>query len=110
MFDVEVTVPNADGRLKPGMVASIELAGETGAGRLTVPLGAIIRSKVKPDGYALFVVEERGGRTYARLREVTLGDMVATGVMVTEGLRAGEHVVVSGATIVTDGETVELVQ
>lgn len=110
VFDVEVTVPNADGRLKPGMVASIDLAGEPGGGRLTVPLAAIIRSKVDASGYALFVLEERGGSTYARLREVTLGDLIASGVIVTKGLRAGERVVVSGATIVTDGEMVELVR
>lgn len=110
VFDVEVTVPNADGRLKPGMVAAIDFAAQVTAGGVTVPLGAVIRSKVDPAGYALFVVEERDGRQYARMREVTLGDMVATGVTVTEGLRSGEHVIVSGATIVTDGEAIALVR
>lgn len=110
VFDVEVTVPNADRRLKPGMVASIEIAREAGVARLTVPLAAIIRSKTKSDGFALFVVAEREGIAYARLRDVTLGDMVASGVTVTEGLRAGEHVIVSGATSVTDGETIGLVR
>ena len=110
VFDVEVTVPNPDGRLKPGMVASFELDGETGAGQLTVPLAAIIRSKTRPDGYALFVIEDQGGRTHARLREVTLGEMVASGVAVTGGLKAGDRVIVTGATIVTDGEAVEVLR
>ena len=112
VFDVEVTVPNRDGRLKPGMVASLNVPGEQhGAGaRLTVPLTAIVRSKAHPDGYALYVVETRDGGTYARIREVTLGEMVATGVTVTAGLREGEHVIVSGATIVTDGEAIQLVR
>jgi RND family efflux transporter MFP subunit len=110
VFDVEVTVPNTDGRLKPGMVASFEIDEATGAGQLTVPLAAIIRSKTRPDGYALFVVEEQSGRVHARLREVTLGDMVAAGVAVTSGLRQGERVIVSGATIVADGEAVEILR
>jgi multidrug efflux system membrane fusion protein len=110
VFDVEVTVPNGDRRLKPGMVASIELPGEAVSGRLAVPLAAVIRSRSNPEGYALFVVEERENRSYVRAREVTLGEMVANGVVVTGGLRDGERIVVSGATIITDGEAVELVR
>jgi multidrug efflux system membrane fusion protein len=56
------------------------------------------------------VVEEQKGTARARLRDVTLGDMVATGVTVTSGLRAGERVVVSGSTIVADGEAVEIIR
>jgi membrane fusion protein, multidrug efflux system len=110
VFDVEVTVPNPRGRLKPGMVASFELDHDRAPGRLTVPLAAILRSKKLADGYALFVVEEQGGAAHARLREVSLGDMVASGVTVTSGLREGDRVIVSGATIVADGEAVEILR
>jgi RND family efflux transporter MFP subunit len=110
VFDVEVTVPNGSGRLKPGMVASFELDRALAPGQLTVSLAAILRSKTRPDGYALFVVEEEKGVAHARMREVTLGDMVATGVSVTSGLRPGDRVIVSGATIVTDGEAVEILR
>jgi RND family efflux transporter MFP subunit len=108
VFDVEVTTANADGRLKPGMVASFQIEPERGPARLTVPLAAILRSRAHPEGYALFVVEEQNGAVLARLREVTLGDMVAIGVTVTAGLRQGERVIVSGASIVADGEAVEI--
>ncbi|MEO8074842.1 MAG: efflux RND transporter periplasmic adaptor subunit [Acidobacteriota bacterium] len=110
VFDVEVTVPNRDGRLKPGMVASFELAAETAPAQATVSLAAILRSRTRPDGYALFVVDEQNGAHHARLREVTLGDMVANGVSVTSGVRPGDQVVVSGATIVADGEAVEIIR
>jgi RND family efflux transporter MFP subunit len=110
VFDVEVTVPNGKGRLKPGMVASFELERDGAPASLTVSLAAILRSTKRADGYALFVVEEENGAAHARLREVTLGEMVATGVSVTSGLREGERVVVSGTTIVTDGEAVEILR
>ena len=110
VFDVEVTVPNSSGRLKPGMVASFELESEPAPGQLSVPLAAILRSRTRPDGYALFVVEAQNGVAHARMREVMLGDMVATGVSVTSGLRPGDRVVVSGATIVADGEAVEIIR
>ncbi|MEP6917429.1 MAG: efflux RND transporter periplasmic adaptor subunit, partial [Acidobacteriota bacterium] len=108
VFDVEVTVPNHDGRLKPGMVASFELAAETAPVQATVSLAAILRSRTRPDGYALFVVDEQNGAHHARLREVTLGDMVANGVSVTSGVRPGDQVVVSGATIVALQEATQV--
>lgn len=110
VFDVEVTIPNKDGRLKPGMVASIEIAGSGAAPQLAIPLAAIVRSPQKPDGYAVFVVEERDGVSYARRRDVTLGPMVSNGVTVTAGVRAGERLIVSGAKIVADGEAVEVLR
>jgi RND family efflux transporter MFP subunit len=110
VFDVEVTIPNKDGRLKPGMVVSLEIGGEGAAAQLALPLAAIIRSPSKPDGYAVFVIEDRGGAAHARLRDVTLGPMVSNGVAVTGGLRAGDRVIVSGAKIVADGEAVEILR
>lgn len=110
VFDIEVTIPNPDGRLKPGMVASLELAGAAGEAQLAIPLAAVVRSPHKPDGYAVFVVENNGGSARVKQREVTLGAMVSNGVIVTTGLRAGDQIVVSGAKIVADGEAVEVLR
>ena len=116
VFDVEVTIPNEAGRLKPGMVASIQIdeAASGAAGQnqsvMAIPLAAIVRSPQKPDAYAVFVVEDRDGQTHAKRREVTLGEMIGNGVAVTGGLRAGERVIVSGAKIVADGERVEILR
>jgi RND family efflux transporter MFP subunit len=110
VFDVEVTVPNKDGRLKPGMVASLEIDTEAAAPQIAIPLAAIVRSPQKPDGYAVFVVEDRAGAPHAKLREVTLGEMISNGVAVTGGLRVGERVIVSGAKVVADGEPIEILR
>jgi membrane fusion protein, multidrug efflux system len=110
VFDVEVTIRNADGRLKPGMVASLELGGAGAQPQLSVPLAAVVRSPKQPDGYAVFVIENGGGTTRVQQREVTLGAMVSNGVAVTSGLRPGDRIVVSGAKIVADGEAVEILR
>ncbi len=110
VFDVDITVPNPDGRLKPGMVAALELAhGEQGE-QLTVPLAAIIRSAQQADGYAVFVVEDRDNTPYTKRTDVTLGAMVGNAIAVTGGLHPGDRVIVTGATIVADGEPVEILQ
>jgi RND family efflux transporter MFP subunit len=111
VFDVEITVPNTDGALKVGMVAVVHV-GDGGSiappSTLIVPLSAIVRAK-HGNGYAVYVVEDRDGKPIARLRNVTLGTMIGNQIAVADGIQAGERVVVSGATIITDGDQVSLV-
>lgn len=109
VFDVEITVPNSDGALKVGMVAAVHVAGAAApAPAVVVPLAAIVRSRGR-DGYAVYVVEDKGGQPVARMRDVTLGTMIGNQIAVAEGLRPGERVVVSGATILADGDRISLI-
>jgi len=64
IFNVEITIPNSEDLLKPGMIASLNLThGESDLPVVLVPLNSIVRSKADPSGYAVFVVEERDGNT-----------------------------------------------
>jgi RND family efflux transporter MFP subunit len=109
-FDVEVAIPNPGGELKVGMVASLQMAAEEGATpTLAVPLSAVVRSPRHPDGYAVAVVVGDGDQAKAEIRDVTLGDMVGNRVAVTGGLRPGDRIVVTGATLVVDGAPVAIV-
>jgi RND family efflux transporter MFP subunit len=111
VFDVEVTIPNPDGRLKPGMIASLNV-NEGARAKVSVPvvpLTAVTRSQEDPNAYAVLVVEERDGKQYARLRTVTLGESFGNAIVVTGGVRAGEMVVTTGVTQVADGEVVQVI-
>jgi RND family efflux transporter MFP subunit len=110
VFAVEVTIPNRDGQLRPGLIGAVTLpaAGEAAAeSQLSVPLTAVVRSPDEPDGYAVVVVERQSGREVARHRRVALGALIGNGVEVASGVRAGERVVVSGAQLLADGEAVQ---
>ena len=110
VFAVEVTIPNAQNRLKSGMIASLDVAATAPTAQVTVvPLTAIVRSKEDANSYAVFVVEEQGGKQVARQRNVTLGETVGNTVMVTGGLKVGDRVITTGALMVTDGEAVQVV-
>lgn len=111
VFEVEVTIPNLQGLLKPGMIASIQV-GEAAAQveAPVVPLTAIVRAKDDPNAYAVYVVEEQGGQRRARLRQVRLSEAVGNAVVIMDGVRAGEQVITTGATLVADGERVQVVQ
>jgi RND family efflux transporter MFP subunit len=111
VFDVEITIPNADGRLRPGMIGSVALGlpAMPAAQPLIVPLSAVVKSAVDSDKYALMVVERKGDVEVARLRTVELGDVTGNGVAVTQGVASGERVVVTGASLLVDGDAVRII-
>jgi multidrug efflux system membrane fusion protein len=111
VFDVEITIPNPQQELKVGMIASVSVA--TGLAPLAVtvvPLTAIVRSKINPEGYALFVVEEKDGKQIARFRDnIALGEVYGNMITVTKGVKVGDPVIVTGATLVIDGQPVRVI-
>jgi RND family efflux transporter MFP subunit len=111
-FQAEVTIPNPEGLLKPGMIAALELAkGQPAAPApaMLVPLNAVVRPPGTDTGFALFVAESLGGRTVARIRPVQLGDISGNLIQVTRGLQGGERVIVRGATLAVDAHPVRII-
>ncbi len=112
VFDVELSIPNPKGLLKAGMIASVNLSTdpEMTAHPTVIPLSAVVRSKNNPEGYAVYVLEnnEDEEKTVARYREVTLGDTYGNMIAVTGGLADNDKVIISGATIVQDGDAVQV--
>jgi RND family efflux transporter MFP subunit len=110
VFNVEVTVPNPQLQLKVGAIASLQVAdGKLPEPVAVVPLNAVIGSQTDPKGYAVFVVKEENGRTVGRIRNVQLGDVYGNSIAVTAGVEVGEQVIVTGATLVVDGEPVTII-
>jgi RND family efflux transporter MFP subunit len=114
VFDVEVTIANKDGRLRPGMIGTVSVGrpsadAQASAQRpLTVPLTAVIRSEAGAGQFAVLVVERHDATDVARLRRVELGEVMGNGIAVLKGVNAGERIVVSGATLLVDGEAVRV--
>ncbi len=110
VFEVEVSVANADHALKPGMIASLEApAAKLARSVPVVPLGAVVKAGETADTYGVFVLEHRGAETVPRSRVVRLGQIFGNLVVVSEGLTPGEKVILRGATQVREGEPVQVV-
>jgi RND family efflux transporter MFP subunit len=109
VFSVEVTIPNADNRLKPGMVATITLtSGKPEKPATVVPLSSVVRSTKRADAFAVFVIEDQSGKSVARERVVEIGDTFGNMISVMQGLKAGERVVEVGGTQIRDGEVIQV--
>lgn len=95
---VRVVLPNGDLRLKPGMYATLRIAGTERANVLTVPRAAVLSTGERN----LVFVREANGQLAPR--EVALGLASDERVEVLRGLAAGETVVAS-ATFLVDAES-----
>jgi RND family efflux transporter MFP subunit len=110
IFEVEVEIPNARGELKPGMVASLQLAAQADSQpRILLPLSAVVRAPAPAAGYAVFVVDQGAGAARAHVRRVQLGELLGNQIAVRDGLRGDERVVVMGAPLLADGQSVQII-
>jgi multidrug efflux pump subunit AcrA (membrane-fusion protein) len=95
------------------MIAAVETphhsAGPAITGAAAVPLTAVLKSPAESDGYAVFVLAGEGNSAVAKVRSVKLGEVVGNRIVVTSGLAAGERVVVTGTTIISDGDRVRVI-
>jgi len=98
-FPVEARVPNADGRLRPGMIAEATLIRRADAQVLVVPLAAVIPEKGE---HVVYVVEEG----HAARRIVRIAGQTESEAVIGTGLRAGDRVVVEGQRGLQDGAKV----
>jgi cobalt-zinc-cadmium efflux system membrane fusion protein len=90
---IRVVLPNPDGALKPGMFATVEIAGTSGAPHtgVYVPSGAVQRDGI----HSLVFVEKEPGAYEPR--RVDVGQTSHDWVEVQRGVSEGEKVVVAGS-------------
>jgi len=105
---VRATVPNADGRLRAGMFANVELLSPEKRSVLVIPATAVLYA---PYGDSVFALEEKrdpaGNPTLiAHQKFVRLGERRGDLVAVVNGLAAGETIVSSGAFKLRNGSPV----
>ncbi|USG60876.1 efflux RND transporter periplasmic adaptor subunit [Sneathiella marina] len=110
VFDVEVTAKNEDSSLKVGMIAALNVAKSSATQTAAlIPLSAVVAAKDSKEGYAVFVTTSDGSKTIAKLTDVELGQVYGNNIAVLKGVEPSDQIIVSGATLVTDGEQVSII-
>src|SRR5262245_29172378 len=92
---------NPNNLLRPGQYGRIRLSAKTQPGALLIPQRAVIELQ---GSYQVVVV---GADDKVSIRPVTVGDRVGPLWIVTDGLKAGERVVVEGQMKVHEGSLVK---
>jgi membrane fusion protein (multidrug efflux system) len=99
---VRATFPNVDGRLRPGMFASVNVLSDDERQVLVIPATSVMYA---PYGDSVFAVEKKDQDLIARQKFVRLGERRGDLVAVNSGLEAGETIVSSGAFKLHNGST-----
>ena len=102
-FKVEVSVPNTDKALRPGMYARVTV-NFGNLRRVVIPDQAVVRMEGTGQRF-VYVLEE--GST-VKFTPVTLGRHLGASYEITEGLEEGLQVVVKGQSALKDGMAVQV--
>jgi multidrug efflux system membrane fusion protein len=102
--NLRATVPNSDHHFWPGQFVNVRLVLATDKGAVMIPSEATQISQKGP-----FVYVVKSDQT-AELRVITLGQRQGGNVVVSNGLVAGENVVLTGQLTVVPGAKVKVVQ
>ena len=110
VFTIEVTLDNPREDIRPGMIGSLIL-GQTrdSRPRLVVPLAAVVRAPADPNGFAVFRLIERNGKSYASAQTVEIGETYGDSIEVTRGLSPGQKIITLGGALVHDGQQVSVI-
>jgi len=102
-FITEIELDNADGRLKPGMIARARLVRKSYLNAISIPIFAVLSLE---GGYRVFI-EENG---VAQPRDVEVGIFQDNMVHVTRGLDVGDRLIVVGQRDLRAGDPVRVVE
>ena len=112
--EMEIEVPNANFRLKPGMYARVDLTIDSRENALTVPSNAVIDFEGKTGVFVAGsapqpVSSPPGGGAApmtAKFQPVQVGIRDGEQVEITSGLNDGARVITTGATALKDGDRI----
>jgi RND family efflux transporter MFP subunit len=97
-FKVEVEVSNSEQTLRPGMIASVRFTQGARREGIVIPQDFLV---TQIDQNGVFVADDDN---VARWRPLTLGGVIRDQVVVADGLKPGERVVVVGQRALVDGD------
>jgi multidrug efflux system membrane fusion protein len=111
VFSVDITIPNASGAIRPGMIGNLSLGGASRPEKhLAIPLSAVVRAPENPRGFAVFRIEGRDGKNYAVARPVQIGNTYGNAIEVTSGVARGERIVALGGELLRNGQEIRVLE
>lgn len=102
---VEITLPNSDGRVLPGMFGRATISHGTSS-HVVVPDRAVVKQQGSGDHY-VYVLNSDGTVSY---NKVELGQRIGTSYELISGVPSGAEVIVEGQNALTDGKKVQVLK
>ena len=106
-YTVEIEVENPGERIKPDMVADLQIRRATLEDVIVIPRTAVLRDE---EGVSVFRSREENGRKIAELVNVRTGASSGPLIQIIEGLSDGDEIVVSGMRTLSIGDELNVLQ
>ena len=101
-FPIKLTLPNADGLLRPGMTTRVQLRGLREQQRLLIPDSALVNRNRRK---VVYLAVDGAAREVEPVLRVTAGDQLP----VIDGVSPGDRLIVSGLEYLIDGSPIEVI-
>jgi len=109
-FQIEVSIANPGLKLRSGMIATVQAGEVVLASQLVqIPIDALVYDPISGH-YLVYGTEQRAGRMYAKEISVSPGPLAGSYVKVLEGLKPGQKIVGSGASLLRTGDPIQEVE
>ncbi|MBT8042530.1 MAG: efflux RND transporter periplasmic adaptor subunit, partial [Pontiella sp.] len=102
-FPAEITVENTDGILRPGMIAQINFLRGINENMVSLPMSAVLPSK----GDHIVYLVSNG---QAIRRKVQIATLTRERALISQGLSAGDRVIIEGNRTLSDGQRVKIIE
>lgn len=102
---VEIYIPNTSGNVRPNMMAQVNINDIALDDQIVVPVNTVQRANKLS---YVFVAEQNGDGWVARNREVKVGYYYANNQVITDGLEAGELLITSGYSNLSNGAAISI--
>jgi membrane fusion protein (multidrug efflux system) len=110
-FNIEIPVPNINGRVKPNLTARLKINDYTSKDAILIPL-AVISENQNGDQYVMIATDLQVGDQYdtavAKRKLITTGKTTKNMIEITSGLTKGDHIIVEGARSVREEQQVRI--
>ncbi len=106
-FKVEVDLPNKDGLLKPNLLASMAIEDFSTKNAVVVPLD-IVQQEVGGSFYVFVQEQNTEGAKIAKKVYVKTGESYNGEIIVTEGLKGGEALIIKGSRGLANNELIQV--
>lgn len=106
-FDIEIALPNKDNKLKPNLLAIVNINDKTKSNALVIDQNLVQSTE---SGDIVYVATNEGGKTVAKAQKVTQGISYNGKVEITDGLAAGNQIITIGSQDLVDGQVIKINQ
>ena len=105
-FKIEASLRNSDKVLKPNLLANVKLNDYTKADAISIPV-ELVQQEVGGKSY-VYSVQEKDNNLTAQKIYVTTGEVQDGKIIINEGLKGDEQLILDGARMVVNDEVVEI--